>query len=104
MLPMFRKSVMDKLSEITKMYNLIGRERYKEGTVLDYEVKLTENFGKLADGRWCLIDTTKNEVLYFENQVSPEAIYVITKLTEVYGYLYSKEYGRKAPHTDNFDY
>lgn len=101
---MFRKSVMDKLSEISKMYNLIGRERYKENTIFNYEVKLTETFGKLADGRWCFIDTTKNEVLYFDRPVSPEAIYVITRLTEVYGYLYSKEYGRKAPHKDDFDY
>lgn len=101
---MFRLSVMEKIAEIGKMYNLVGRNRIDRATKFEFERKITDYYGKLPDGRWCFINSSINEVLYFDKEVSQEAIYTVTKLAEVYSYLYSKEHGNKVANITIFDY
>lgn len=101
---MDRELVLEKISEIGKMYNLIERTYITPETKFDFEVKVTESYGKLTDGRWCFIDSFRIEVYYFNREVSQEAIYTVTKLAEIYSYLHSKEHGNKISDTTPFNY
>jgi hypothetical protein len=90
---MDRVLAMAKIAEIGKLYNLIESCYITPETKFDFEIRSSENYGKLADGRWCYIDSYRIEVFYISKEVSQEAIYMVTKLAEIYSYLHSKEYG-----------
>ena len=90
---MDRVLAMSKIAEIGKMYNLIESCYITPETKFNFEMQASENYGKLIDGRWCYIDAHRIEVFYFSKEVSQEAIYMVTKLAEIYSYMYSKEYG-----------